>query len=488
MAERFRVNNLTEAVNLARQYSASGQYDLFRGQGQNWRVKPTMARLNKSDLEKGLDQLKRLHYYLQTQKPLEKFVSDIDWFYAVAQHYGLPTNYIDFSKSVDVAAFFSTNSKSNKIGEDCVIICLQENDLNEFLKVTKSIYEKDKVVAPYIVKPNVDNLWRLQAQQGCFVYTPYADFEFYYDFDKIIFPFSEPYKDIPIENIYPERKSELEILLDHYFNTEKKLEGQDRFRKFIKENKILHHELPPLSFNHLLKSNTPHSSWQTNLFEEWMFKVDEEWKNTLDTKTLEIYFDFKKPIDDQIQEIIKKLSTSFANQSINRNSSLTFEIIAKPKLSKKLSRTISKSCSRIWDGTRNLPFSDNEIQKIIAKYVCLEIYEDKFDETPSLTTEELITLELTNEYGSITRCYSSASKIISTFRDDIKEILVDDLTQNISSEILLSVNKPDLLFDFNRFLELFKDELIPYQVLYNSEDKNPVIFYTPTQITVMGYA
>lgn len=488
MAEEYRVSNLTEALNLARQFNATGQYDLFRGQGQNWEVKPTIGRLNKNELEKGIEQLKRLHYYLQTYKPLEKFVFDTDWFYAVAQHYGLPTSYIDFSKSVDVAAFFATNSKSNKIGQDCVIICLQENDFKEFVSFSKSIYEKDKVVAPYIAKPNVDNLWRLQAQQGCFVFTPYVNIEFFYDFDKIIFPFSEPYKDILIENVYPERKSELEILLDQYFNAEKKLEGLCRFKKIIEENNILHHVLPSLEFDHLLNDKTPHSSWQTTMFEEWVFKVNEEWQDRLDANTLEIHFDFKKPINCQIQEIVKELSSAFSSKSIGRNSPLTFEIIAKPKLTKKLSKIVSNSCSRIWDGTRNLPFSNNEIQNIIAKYVCLEIYENKFDKTPSLTEEELISLELTNEYGSITRCYASPSKIVSSFRNDIKDILVDKLSDNMSSEILLHINEPNILFDFNLLIELFKDELIVYQVLYNSENKNPVIFYTPTQITIMGYA
>lgn len=133
-------------------------------------------------------------------------------------------------------------------------------------------------------------------------------------------------------------------------------------------------------------------------------------------------------------------------------------------------------------------FSTNEIHRIIAKYICLEIYEDKLDEIPSLTSEELLALELTNEYGSITRCFASPSKIISSFRDDLDQILINELSDNIGVEILLRVNKPELLFDFSRLLELFKDQLIPYQVLYNSETQNPVIFYTPTQIAIMGYA
>lgn len=488
MSENFRVNNLSEALNLTRQFSASGQYNLFRGQGQNWKVIPSLARLDRSELENGLDKLKRLYYYFTTHKPLEKFASDIDWFFAVAQHYGLPTNFIDFSKSIEVAAFFATNSKSNKIGEDCVIICLQEDEFNEVMQFSKVIYEKDKVIAPYIVKPNVDNLWRLQAQQGCFVYTPYADFELYYEFDRIIFPFSEQYKGIPLEHIYPSRKSELEILLDHYFNAEIKIEGQERFSKFIKENNISQHIIPSLSFNHLLKSNISHSSWNSNLFNDWLFNVDEEYSNALLSNTIEIHFDFNKSIGEEIQEIINELSIHFEKKSIGRNSSLTFKIVAKPKLSKKLTRIVTTSCSRIWDGTRNLPFLDSEIQNIIAKYVCLEIYEDKLNATPSITAEELISLELTNEYGSKTRCYASPSKILTSFRDDLKEIFIDDPTDIMSPEILLHVNKPDLLFDFNRLLQLFKDELIPYQVLYNSEDKNPVIFYTPTQITILGYA
>ena len=488
MAEQYKVNNLTEALNLARGFSETGQYNLFRGQGQNWKVKSSAARLNKIDFEKGLEQLKRLHYYLQTYKPLEKFVSNIDWFYAVAQHYGLPTGYIDFSTSVDVAGYFATNSKSNKIGQDCVIICLQEKDFNEFLKVTKIIYEKDKVIAPYIVRPNVDNLWRLQAQKGCFVYSPYSDIEFYYDFDKIIFPFEEQYKEIETENIYPKRKSELEILLDHYFSTELKLEGQKRLENFIKETKILHTKLPPFSFTHLLKNDKIHSSWQTNLFNEWVFKIDEEWSVSNEINMIEIHFTFKIPINEQIQIIAKELSLAFDKEKIKRNSLLKFEIISKPKLSKKLAKTIINSCMRIWDGTRNLPFSDTEIQLIIAKYICLEIYNGKLNEPPSLTTEELVTLELTNKYGSITRCYASPSKIVSSFRDDLGQIIIDDLARNISAEILLSINKPDLIFDFNRILQLFKDELIPYQALYNSDKNKPVIFYTPTQITIMGYA
>ena len=116
------------------------------------------------------------------------------------------------------------------------------------------------------------------------------------------------------------------------------------------------------------------------------------------------------------------------------------------------------------------------------------MHEHKLSYTPSLSGEKLITLELTNKYGSITRCKASPGRITGAFRNDIQDILVDALSSNLRSEILLDINIPQLIFDFDKLVELFKQEMIAYQVLYNSENENPVIFYTPTQITVPGYA
>lgn len=125
---------------------------------------------------------------------------------------------------------------------------------------------------------------------------------------------------------------------------------------------------------------------------------------------------------------------------------------------------------------------------MISKYICLEIYFHKNDETYSISKEKLIVLEMTNEYGSITRCHASPSKIVSAFRDDLNDILIDDLTKSLNSKILLNINIPNLIFDYKKFINLFKEELVIYQVLYNSEKENPVIFYTPSQIKICGYA
>jgi hypothetical protein len=486
MAETFRVENLLQALNLAENFKLSGKYNLFRGQAQNWKVQSTIGRLSEKSFEEMNHKLIRLYRFFETEESLQKYKTNIDWFFAVAQHYGIPTSYLDFTNNAEIAAYFATNSKSNKVGEDCVIICLNEDDFARFVKLTDILYKKEKVIPPYITRINVDNLWRLQAQEGCFLFTPFTEIEQYYDFDKIIFPFDVPFDKITKNEIYPKRKSELEILLDQYFNTEKRILGQKRFENFSNETKIPTVHLPKLDTNRVLKNKQIHSSWESIEFKYWQYPIKEEWTKQDLEIIIEINFSLKNSIENQIENIKDQLTIKFKN--INRKTRLKFEISTKPKLTKKLTDIVNQSCSRIWDGTRNLPYTCEEIIKFISQYISIEIHFHKYNETYSISKEKLIALEMTNEYGSITRCHASPSKIVSTFRDDLNEIIIDELTENISSEILLNINIPNLLFDFKKLINLFKDELIIYQVLYNSEIENPVIFYTPTQIKICGYA
>jgi len=58
---------------------------------------------------------------------------------------------------------------------------------------------------------------------------------------------------------------------------------------------------------------------------------------------------------------------------------------------------------------------------------------------------------------------------------------------HINSGLLMHINQAKVLFDFHKLMDLFKDEMVCYQVLYNSENSKPVIFYTPSQIEILGF-
>jgi FRG domain len=488
MAKTYKVKNLDEALLLAQKLKKKVKYDLFRGQAQNWRVTPTLSRISNKSYAQLKEKLERLYYFFSTHSSLKKFKTDIDWFYAVAQHYGIPTNYIDFTSDIEVAAYFATNSKSNIIGTDCSIICLNESDFKSFIDFTNVLYAKDKVIPPYIARVDVDNLWRLQAQKGCFLFTPYNDIEYYYDFDKILFPFEKPFENLSKSEIYPDRKSELEILLDQYFNTEEKIKGEKRLHLFAKQLNIPITTLPPMESEKLLIQNKAHSSWKSKIFRQWIYQIKDEWQNP--TQIIKAIIKISNNISNQdlIDNILKELNFLFLTQSIKRTTALQFEIISKPRVNKKLQKIINRSMTRIWDGTRNLPFTDLEIFEIIAKYVCLELKESKDKVETSQEGEKMILIEMNSDYGSRTRCYASPSNLVNAFRSDLSNVLVNSFMPTDQAEIMLHINTANLLFDFKKLLQAFKKEVIAYQVFHNSENENPVIFYSPSQLNVLGYA
>jgi hypothetical protein len=489
MAETYNVKKLSEAIALAEKFQSEGKYNLFRGQAQDWEVMPTAGRLAKRKCSESKEKLDRLFYYFSTDNSLKKFCNEVDSFFAIAQHYGLSTSYIDFTTNVNVAFYFATNSKYNKIKENCSIICLNENDFNSFISFSRVLYEKHNVHPPYISKINVDNLWRLQAQSGCFLFTPFHDIEMLYDFDKIIFPFKESFSGIKEQDIFPTRKSEIEILLDCYFDTERRIEGEKRLHQFAKEFNIPITKLPSHNHYKILKKKLIHKSWTSATYKKWRFLLLENWGSLNLLLKIELNIPSKLAPIEQIEYLNCSLKEKFSTRKITKSSQIDFEIYSKPKLSKKKLTRLRKNCLLIWDGTRNLPYTIDDIIKIISTYVILETLKNKFGQTDhTLTGEEAITLVLTNKYGAMTRCKATPTNIALAFRDDINDLIIDDMPRPIPSELLLHINKPRYIFDFHKLLDLFKKEMVAYQVLENSENNNPVIFFTPSQIKTFGYA
>lgn len=481
MPKIYEAENITEALKLAKEFQKSGKYNLFRGQAQNWKVISTAGRLSKKKIEIATEQIERLLYYFVTTTPLKKYCNEVDSFFAIAQHYGIPTNYIDFTESLEVAFYFATNSKSNKPKENCSIICLNEADLNNFVKFTNVLYEKDGVIPPYIAKNKVENLWRLQAQKGCLLYTPYDQIEQLYNFDKILFPFDSPYKEISNQDIYPLRKSELEIMLDHYFDAERLHEGSKKLQRFAQELKIPIKKLSPYNPFEILEKKEVHKSWYSSIYRKWKFNLLEDWQTCQNEKNISFSIPAKLSQNQFINFIVSRLEQEYTISKIDRKTPLNFSINRKPKFSKKQTTIVNRSCSRIWDGTRNLPYSNNEIFTIIGQYLLLE-----FSNNDNL--EQLIKLEMSNKYGSRLRFNANPIDIVKAYRDDIDKVILSNLPRPIPFELLQYVNRPRYIFDFKKLIELFKKEVVAHQVFANRDNNNPVIFYTPAQINILGYA
>ncbi len=483
MPKTYKTKNIEEALKLAKKFQKSGKYNLFRGQAKNWEVIPTAGRLSKKNFEKSKEQIERIFLFFNTDKTLQKYCKEVDSYFAIAQHYGIPTNYIDFTESVEVAFYFATNSKSNKIDEECSIICLNEKDFEELIQFIKILFEEKNVVSPYVSRIEVENLWRLEAQKGCFLFTPYDRIEYFYRFDRITFPFTKPFNEISRNDIYPERKSELEIILDHFFDTEKRIEGQKRMRKLAKYINIPTTIIPEHNQYEILEKKEVHKSWYSYSYRKWKHSFKEKWKSSTNEKYVNLSLLLKINKNEFIKDVKNKLIKEFEQKEIDRKTPLNFDFFIKPKLSKRNSKIVSANCRNIWEGTRNLPYSIEDIFTILATYLFLE-----FQESLKQDYTEQILLEMTNKYGSRVRFKADKINIPNYFREDINDVILKNRPRPIPSEVLLFINKPRYIFDFNRLIEFFKFEAIANQVFYNRENEYPVIFYTPVQIDVLGYA
>jgi hypothetical protein len=488
MSETFHAANLGEAIRMAEEFKKDKKYNLFRGQARNWPVMSSLGRLLPDPDSEIQKKLERLFIYFDTDPVLRKYNADIDWFWAVAQHYGIPTNYIDFTSDPKVAAFFATNSRSNSIGEQAVIICLNEKDWTSFMSGFRGYFESEKVIPPYIARIDVDNLWRLQAQKGCFLFSAYNNIEFFYDFDRILFPYEMPFREIRSSNIYPKRKSELEILLDRYFNMEERIQGGKRLAELAESLNIPVTKLEAPEFDHFFKEKSKHHSWGSEEFKKWDFPLVEKWEVETKSVHLHLNHDDDIGIDDQLTSLEKMIRDFFKKRKVGRMTPIKFFLRSKQMVSVKELKVINRNCSRVWEGTRNLPYTDEEIIRMLALIVTLSVMKCIHNRTYSFEGEEMLLLEMTNVYGNSSRCRVSPSVILNAFRTDLNKVLADTAPTELQPEILLHINDPFLLFDFYSLLEAFKKEMVCYQVLRQRYNDNPVIFFSPTQINVLGYA
>lgn len=489
MAKIYRVQSAEEALQLALHFREEGKYDLFRGQAQNWPLVCSMNRLSLKKRKEEIEKLKRFHLFLSRQIVTHKYINNFDWYYAVAQHYGIGTSFIDFTKNPEVALFFATNSRCNESGKESVIICMNKNDFTECVNMCKTIFAKNQVHPPSIIDIEVDNLWRLETQEGCFLDCIIQNLEeAFYPFDKIIFPFEKSYTGIDISHIYPKSKSELEILLDQFFAGEHLLYKEIRYKKMIKKYfpEIKATKIQDSPTYKYTKTRKQHYSWKKNLIKHWHYKATAEYEKSIPLK-ISIVRDIMDSPDSNWNAIFNSINKCFKSYAVERSNSISLEIEYLQKKDNYMNRVVSKNIVNIWDGMRTLPYTYNQIIATISKYIYLELSSFKVKEEEHLFPNSIY-ISMSSKYGIYNRCYVDQSKIEEAIRSDISNILVNRISNLTSSLILLYINKPHVVFDFNRLTFLFADELIPAQMFLEGKNSHPVVFYSPIDIDVLGYA
>ncbi len=491
-----KVNNVHEAAELANDLKEKGGYDLFRGQIKNWPLKSSFGRqVDKNKKDEALEKMARFERWVKQTKGLEELAKHPDDMIAVAQHYGIPTNFVDFTTSPRVAGFFSSYGRIDEENVESCILCLNSQDLITFWKRLPSEYSPP----PEILYLEVQNLWRLEAQHGVFLFCPYSNFEHIYDLDRIYFPYTGQISSVKEDDIFPKRKSQLEILLDQYFMNELMIENEKNIPVGMTRYKIP--EIKEKCSKELLLNGTPPpklDSWNNSHIESWLAQSNEKYLDTLGDETWEMTLDLNKAIGSIQNEALDYLTTQFKKNPNVRNLLLNWSIkVVGNQPSYPIENRVESYIKRLWDGLRKLPYDDQDIAKGLANCFVLASYLLKQGRVmqvdwAKVTSEcfgETIEIEFGSEDGSYSRAFASKSELLTAVREDIYDYIDPEWKTQLEKNIiglLQAIWAPNRLFDYDKLTKIFAHEIVPFQVITRAE--RVAIFFSPARLDSFGLA
>jgi hypothetical protein len=483
MAGIYRCNSIKEAVLKAREFKENGKYDYFRGQQECWPLVSTFCRLPLEEQKKAVVNFSNLIEWSYTHKNLRDVIKTDDEFIAIAQHYGMPTNFIDFTRSAEVAGFFASSQESSSNKESC-ILCLDSKDLFDFMQDFDDVTFK-----PELLELNVPNLWRLESQQGVFLQSNYTNFEHIYDFDRIIFPSGSLENQINKNEIYPNRKSQLEILLDKYFMQSK----LDEDHRIVIEG---HNSWSVISveFNGLddFKPDPDvfkNDEWSLNDTGNWLQHQVESYDCTVNVKGLTLY----NSVFSSSGNSFSSLESYFCNIL---NSSKNIRNTACNWMFEENKRNgFTEFLNRLWDGVRLLPYSNEVIAYSMASLVVLlEGYlewDSPYIKQPTDYINSLDKNWMEVEFGmdenAYSRGYIPEDKLLSALRQNIDSCFhskAGGLVSQSGVRLLQVSNTPNHIFNFSYFSEIFCRYIIPTQVFCRG--KKSAVYYNPALLDSFG--
>ena len=492
VSEVYEASSSQEAVALARHFLREGRYDWFRGQVSNeWFVVPSLFR--NTDMTSSNERLDRFFVWVRSTKGLQALASDETAMYAVAQHYGIPTHFVDFTTDPVVAGFFAFDTKRMiRPGQKSAIICLDSKDL-------MSVALPESMPKPTCIQIHVPDLWRLIAQSGVFLVCPYSNFEqVVYPFDRIVFPYGGAGLEITREWVYPARKSQLEIALDHFFADELQ---RSRMEALKKRFKVLY-SIPAENWSSAIRE--PISClpcWTPETLYAWSIMPDEPYiarvvpNMNVDIRTLastgceERAEDVQALFEDTLTQIrqlpgMRTMRTTF--KVVSSTSALHYGIAV---------RALSAALERLWDGLRVLPLGDEQLAeaiKICVAYWSLaelsstgSIYLGHRDKAAYQVIGPHRYVEIGGTGGSTKACISCA-KLVAALRPDMSE-LIDEPFQSLFLEdpsvIVEWAWRVEYLYDLQKLAEAIATEMAPYEVLFRPDDP---IFFSPARVERIG--
>ncbi|UDU79095.1 FRG domain-containing protein [Pseudomonas sp. HN2-3] len=493
----FKAANVEDAVALAESFKAEGRYDWFRGQLREWMPSSSLERkvlhdpVAKSQLD---EKLLRFTNWVIEQPALAYLAEEehVDSLFAVLQHYGFPTNYIDFSTEPTIAGFFASDTQSPpEEPGNCVIYCLDTSDLKEFYSHLPPSVEGIAFIAEPVTV-NVPNLWRLESQHGHFLFANHPWYQIY-DMDRIVFPWSGAPAFPSREQIYPSHKSALEQTLDTYFFNERRIENHAMLRAIAEEQgkqslfRNIYVETPETyDSDSFIAPLSPTAQWSDEALEPWRVNPNEQFYSTVGRHMpLPLRNGATAPsLADQVKHSIRG---ALNTQRGLRAQAVEWIFTGLPE---EVDEALLRSTARqAWNGMRNLPYTNEDIACAISALINFCSIPDyyspegyKVDRAFQEWIPDAIYIEFGYQGDSYSKAYCSASQMFNALDPAWISSLKDPGSALSIVGAFRKTHDPRLMFDFSQLSSIFAREIIPSQLAM----KRSLVLYNPADLVVLN--
>lgn len=477
----YSVNNIYEAYDLLVQFRAEKRYHWFRGQSRNWAILPSLLRLNEIQRKKSIEKLGRFYSWLSSASECQHLGNKVDTYIAIAQHYGLPTPFLDFTTDPKVACFFASQKKWARSNWESTIICLNRYVFNRLLKIFPS------APLPELLDLDIKDLWRLKAQKSKFMYLPYINIETFYQFDRIIFPFNNEFNIVKKEEVIPYRKSPLEVVIDSYFCNEK---TQDYYN-YLDSNKIPVYNIPYNDETSKVLFEKPliHISWRQKNINLWQVRTNKRFQTNPKALKITIEIDQTKNLPLLFENIADKIFSCISIVHNLQHKIIEWEL-------KHKNRIIMKSdyLNIYWDGVKYLPYKIEDLVIGFSNCIILQLIDkitstmesEKYEKYLFHLWGKILLIEFSTDI-IISRAFLGVNDLQRAIRSDIGKYLKNkDLIDNNLVDFLMCFNKAKHIFDYNKLAQLFIRQIIPSQISYYGRSR-PII-YSPINLEILGIA
>lgn len=477
--------SIEEAVELAERFRAEGRYDLFRGQREDWPLTATLARLPEAQRDAAAQRLQKFFAWLARQPEVAALAdrndpAAVDQKIALAQHYGLPTLFCDFTAEPRVAGFFAA---SNGAAGPSVIVCCHSDTLAADARALGT-------GAPHlkVLRIAVPNLWRLEAQAGVFLFLPFEDVESHLRFDRIVFP-GGPYAGISAADIYPQRRSRLEVLMDQYFGFELERARHDRLMA-TPDLRII---VPPGALAMMAETALggdpgPHPSWQAAP-PAWRSHPVAPWQADGSTTRLHLCDDLRAEPSAVGAQVHERVLHFLAAGPHARQTAVTLTADP-PEFA-----GIVKRAQWLWDGLRPFPCTDDQLATAIANLamfgsVLARAHRAGAPRSAHVVASALWPQAMEVEFGRAAappaRGFVDAPALFAAVRPDFAALLKPEYRSHAEdvAGVINVMPAPSRAFAFEPFAQVFVTQVVPSQVFFSAAKAH---YFSPLELEVFGH-